>query len=151
MLGWMVDQKGQPLTDPNRAEEGFLLPIGGYKGYGLNIIIGVLAGVLNFAAFGSSVIDFNKDFRSPTNTGQIFFAMRPDLFRDLEEFRREMDLRIREIRNSTPIEGGEPIRVPGEMALRRERDMREKGVPVAAPVLAQLRDLAEKLDISSLE
>ncbi len=150
-VGWMVDQKGQPLTDPNRAEEGFLLPIGGYKGYGLNIVIGVLAGVLNSAAFGSSVIDFNKDFRSPTNTGQIFFAMRPDLLRDLEEFKRDMDFRIREIRNSTPMEGGEPIRVPGEMALRRERDMREKGVPVAAPVLVQLRHLAEKLDIPSLE
>ena len=150
-VGWMVDQKGQPLTDPNRAEEGFLLPIGGYKGYGLNIVIGVLAGVLNSAAFGSSVIDFSKDFRSPTNTGQIFFAMRPDLLRDLEEFKRDMDFRIREIRNSTPMEGGEPIRVPGEMALRRERDMREKGVPVAAPVLVQLRHLAEKLDIPSLE
>src|SRR5205814_1788345 len=36
--GWMVDQEGRPLTDPKRAGEGFLLPIGGYKGYGLALI-----------------------------------------------------------------------------------------------------------------
>ncbi len=32
--GWMIDREGRPLTDPRRADEGFLLPIGGYKGYG---------------------------------------------------------------------------------------------------------------------
>ena len=40
-VGWMIDRLGQPLTDPKRAEEGFLLPIGGYKGYGLALIVGL--------------------------------------------------------------------------------------------------------------
>ena len=80
-VGWMVDRKGQSLTDSKRFKEGLLLPIGEHKGYGLNFIIGALAGVLNTAAFGSSVIDFNKDFKNPTNSGQMYFAMRPDLFR----------------------------------------------------------------------
>jgi LDH2 family malate/lactate/ureidoglycolate dehydrogenase len=147
-VGWMVDRRGQPLTDPQRVKEGFLLPIGGHKGYGLNFIIGALAGVLNTAAFGSAVIDFNKDFKSPTNSGQVFFAMRPDLFRDLDEFKAEMDLRIREIRNSTPMAGAEPIRLPGEMAQRREQQMRKEGVPVAPPVLAQVREIARKLNLA---
>ena len=60
-LGWMIDRLGQPLTDPKRAEEGFLLPIGGYKGYGLSLIVGLLAGTLNGAAMGRDVIDFNHD------------------------------------------------------------------------------------------
>jgi LDH2 family malate/lactate/ureidoglycolate dehydrogenase len=146
-IGWMVDHKGRSLTDPQRIEDGFLLPIGEHKGYGLNFVIGALAGVLNTAAFGSSVIDFNKDFSSPTNSGQVIFTMRPDLFRDLAEFKAEMDLRIREIRNSTPMEGAEPIRLPGEMALQRQRKMRSDGVPVARPVLMQLHEIAHRLGL----
>jgi LDH2 family malate/lactate/ureidoglycolate dehydrogenase len=65
----MVDALGRSLTDARRAEEGFLPPIGGYKGYGLALVFGLLAG-LNGAAFGRDVIDFNKDDKTPTNTGQ---------------------------------------------------------------------------------
>jgi LDH2 family malate/lactate/ureidoglycolate dehydrogenase len=68
--GWMMDLQGQPLTDPKRAGEGFLLPIGGPKGYGLALMFGLLAGTLNGAANGADVVDFNKDDTTPTNTGQ---------------------------------------------------------------------------------
>jgi L-2-hydroxycarboxylate dehydrogenase (NAD+) len=73
--GWMIDSFGKPLTDPKRTEEGFLLPIGGYKGYGLALVFGLLAGTLNAAAFGRDVIDFNKDDTTPTNTGQVIVAL----------------------------------------------------------------------------
>ncbi len=63
--GWMIDRQGKPLTDPKRADEGMLLPLGGmeagYKGYGLALIIGLLAGTLGGAAMGKDVIDFNHD------------------------------------------------------------------------------------------
>ena len=62
--GWMIDREGKPLTDPKRANEGFLLPIGGYKGYGLALVIGLLCGTLNGAAMGKDVIDFNADDKS---------------------------------------------------------------------------------------
>ena len=45
------------------------------------------------------------------------------------------------------MEGADPIRLPGEMALKREQHMRSKGVPVAGPVLLQLREIAHKLDL----
>jgi LDH2 family malate/lactate/ureidoglycolate dehydrogenase len=45
--GWMINRDGTPLLDPQRADDGLLLPIGGYKGYGLALIIGMLAGTLN--------------------------------------------------------------------------------------------------------
>src|SRR3954466_8975750 len=64
--GWMIDREGKPLTDPKRAGEGFLMPIGGYKGYGLALIVGLLAGTLNGAAMGREVIDFNVDQNTPT-------------------------------------------------------------------------------------
>ena len=48
--GWMIDRMGNALTDPKRASDGLLLPIGGYKGYGLALVFGLLAGTLNGAA-----------------------------------------------------------------------------------------------------
>ena len=82
--GWMIDVEGNPLTDPKRADEGFLLPIGGYKGYGLALIFGLLAGTLNGAAMGRDVIDFNKDQGTLTNTGQFIIALDIKAFVDVE-------------------------------------------------------------------
>src|SRR5690348_3197804 len=67
-VGWMIDKEGKPLTDPKRADEGHLLPIGEYKGYALALMIGLLAGSLNRAAFGRDVVDFNKFPDRATNT-----------------------------------------------------------------------------------
>src|ERR1700756_3299096 len=68
-VGWMIGRDGKPLTDARRADEGFLLPIGDYKGYGLSLIIGLLAGLLNRAAFARDVVDFVKETGKATNTG----------------------------------------------------------------------------------
>ncbi len=81
--GWMMDREGKPLTDPRRANDGFLLPIGGYKGYGLALIFGMLAGTLNGAAMGKDVIDFNNDDTSETNTGHAIVAINIEAFRRL--------------------------------------------------------------------
>ena len=85
--GWMMDREGRPLTDPKRSNEGFLLPIGGYKGYGLALIFGLLAGTLNGAAMGKDVVDFNADDTTPTNTGHAIVAINVEAFQPLAEFR----------------------------------------------------------------
>src|SRR5258707_1823156 len=77
--GWMIDRQGKPLTDPKRADEGMLLPLGGmeagYKGYGLAMIIGLLAGTLGGGAMGRDVIEFNHYDVSVTNTGHWLAAI----------------------------------------------------------------------------
>lgn len=146
-VGWMVDRQGQPLTDPKRSEEGLLLPIGGYKGYGLNVVIGMLAGVLNGAAFGRDVVDFNKDLATPNNGGHMIFAMRVDNFRPVDEFKREMDRVIREIRDSKRMEGADRIWLPGEMEYLKVQERRRHGVPVAVSTVDQLRRLADELGL----
>jgi L-2-hydroxycarboxylate dehydrogenase (NAD+) len=146
-VGWMVDRKGQPLTDPRRADEGFMLPIGGYKGYGLNVVIGMLAGVLNGAAFGRSVININKDFANPSRGGHMVFAMRVDNFLPVEEFKRDMDRSIREIRNSERMEGVDRIWLPGEMEFYNVQERQKKGIPVAPAVVQGLRQLAAELSL----
>jgi LDH2 family malate/lactate/ureidoglycolate dehydrogenase len=146
--GWMVDRQGQPLTDPRRSEEGFLLPIGGYKGYGLNVVIGMLAGVLNGASFGRNVVDFNKDLATPNNGGHMILAMRVDNFRPVGEFKREMDRVIREIRSSERMAGVDRIWLPGEMEFEKIRERRKNGIPVAASTVEQLRQLAVELNLA---
>ncbi len=147
-LGWMIDRKGQPLTDPKRSSEGFILPIGGYKGYGLNVVIGMLAGVLNGAAFGRNVIDFNKDVGTINNSGHMIMAMRVDNFQPVEAFKQEMDRVIREIRESKRMDNVDRIWLPGEMEHYRMLDRLEKGIPLAPIVVANLRQLAAELNLS---
>src|SRR5580700_955080 len=89
--GWMIDRQGKPLTDPKRASEGFLLPIGGPKGYGLALMFGLLAGTLNGAAFGKDVVDFNADSSSLTNTGHLIIAVNIAAFADLQKFKQTVD------------------------------------------------------------
>jgi L-2-hydroxycarboxylate dehydrogenase (NAD+) len=147
-VGWMMDRKGQPLTDPRRAAEGFLLPIGTYKGYGLNVVIGMLAGVLNGATFGRNVIDFNKDFATRNNSGHMVLAMRVDNFKPADTFKKEMDIVIREIRQSERMEGVDRIWLPGEIEYYRIRERLVEGIPIATAVVDELRILAGALNLS---
>src|SRR5437899_12381707 len=107
----MIDALGITLTDPKIAEEGFLLPIGGYKGYGLAFVFGLLAGTLNSAAFGRDVIDFNKDDKTPTNTGQVIVALDISRFSPVQAFKRNVDEVIRQMRDSKRMPDVERIRL----------------------------------------
>jgi LDH2 family malate/lactate/ureidoglycolate dehydrogenase len=148
--GWMIDAHGRSLTDPKRAEEGFLLPIGGYKGYGLALIFGLLAGTLNGAAFGHNVIDFNKDDSTPTNTGQLIIALDIARFSPLESFKRSVDQIIREMRNSKKMPGVERIQVPGEQSHATWRERSAHGVPMNDALLNDLERVARELGIEEL-
>src|SRR5436190_23196275 len=94
-IGWMIGRDGKPLTDPKRADDGLLVPIGEYKGYGLSLIIGLLAGTLNRAAFGRDIVDFTKQPGKAANTGHAIVALSIDAFAPVEEFKRDIDVAIR--------------------------------------------------------
>jgi LDH2 family malate/lactate/ureidoglycolate dehydrogenase len=148
--GWMIDALGNPLTDPRRAEEGFLLPIGGYKGYGLALIFGLLAGTLNGAAFGRNVIDFNKDDKTPTNTGQVIVALDVARFSPVDAFKRSVDEVIREMRNSRRMPGVERIRLPGEQSHAAWLERSALGIPLNDALLNDLQRVASELGIEGL-
>jgi len=128
--GWMIDAEGRPLTDPQRAEEGFLLPIGGYKGYGLALVFGLLAGTLNGAAMGRDVVDFNKDDVTGTNTGQTIVAVRIDAFEEPKEFKRRVDALARDLRASKRMRGVDRIRIPGDGSHATFLERSRRGIPV---------------------
>lgn len=148
--GWMIDRQGRPLTDPKRADEGFLLPIGGPKGYGLALIFGLLAGTLNGAAFGRDVVDFNADSRTVTNTGQFIVAVDISAFADVEEFKHDVDSIWSQMKGSDRLPGFEEIRLPGEGLHQRTSDNTEYGIPLTPTLRSDLDDLARDLGIDPL-
>jgi L-2-hydroxycarboxylate dehydrogenase (NAD+) len=148
--GWMIDAFGRPLTDPKRAEEGFLLPIGGYKGYGLALVFGLLAGTLNGAAFGRDVIDFNKDDTTPTNTGQVIVALDVARFSPVESFKRKVDEVIRDFSNSKRMSSVDHIRLPGEQSHATWLERRAAGVPINDALLHDFQRVATELGIEGL-
>ena len=152
--GWMIDRRGKPLTDPKRADEGMLLPLGGmeagYKGYGLAMVIGLLAGTLGGAAMGSDVIDFNHDDDSVTNTGQAIAAINISAFGDVADFKARVDALIRDIRNSSRMPGVDRIFVPGERSHATRTARTRDGIPIAPALMRGLDQLAGELGIAKL-
>lgn len=69
---WATDRAGKPTTDPNEALNGFLLPIGGHKGYGLALVVDLLAGLLSGAAYLTHVKSWVESPESPQNLGHYF-------------------------------------------------------------------------------
>ncbi len=148
--GWMIGKDGKPLTDPNRAEDGFLLPIGGPKGYGLSLLFGLLAGSLNGAAFGEDVVDFNADFKTVTNTGQFIVAIDIAAFGDVTAFKRRVDAAIRAIKASPTLPGFDEVLLPGEQSRRKRQDYEANGIPMPDALFDALAKLADDLGVEGL-
>ena len=148
--GWMIDRQGAPLTDPTRAREGLLLPIGGPKGYGLSLIFGLLAGTLNGAAFGKDVVDFNADAATTTNTGHFVIALDIAAFMDPEAFKAQIDGIWEEMKSSALLPGVEGIRLPGERLANTRAEHLANGIPIPDALGARLDDLADGLGITRL-
>jgi LDH2 family malate/lactate/ureidoglycolate dehydrogenase len=148
---WMVDaESGAAITDPAQGGHGLLLPMGGYKGSGLAIVLGILGGVLNGAAFGKDVVDFNADDASATNTGHFIVALDVTRFTPIDVFKAEMDRHLRDLRASKLLPGFDAIRLPGEERRRRRDDRVRNGVPISAELMAKLDALAGEMGVKRL-
>src|SRR5882724_8681006 len=149
--GWMVNTAtGEDVIDARRAAEGLLLPIGGYKGSGLAIMLGLIAGPLNRAAFGRDVVDFNADDASETNTGHFIVALDVARFLALEDYKAEVDRHIAELKQSKRLPGVDEIRMPGERRRQCRAERLRDGVPLAPPLVVQLDRLAAELGVKAL-
>jgi LDH2 family malate/lactate/ureidoglycolate dehydrogenase len=148
--GWMIDRQGQPLLDPRQADQGFLLPIGEHKGYGLALIVGLLAGTLGGAAMGRDVIDFNADHVSVTNTGQAILVIDPAAFGDPAVFKQAVDRLVADIRGSERLPGVERIWLPGEQSHGKRSRYAQAGIPIASGLFDELNTLAGALGIAAL-
>jgi L-2-hydroxycarboxylate dehydrogenase (NAD+) len=148
---WMISAKdGKPITDAAKSGDGLLMPIGGHKGSGLALVLGLLAGVLNGAAFGREVVDFNADDESACNTGHFIIALDVSRFLPIAAFKAHIDRQLRDLKSSPVLPGFDSIRLPGEQRAARRADRAANGVPVFPEVVDQLDKLAGELKIKPL-
>jgi len=126
--GLIVDKAGDPSTDPADLDRGgSLLPFGGHRGYGIAMMVEVLAGVLTGAGFGATAgVTHGKE-------GHFFLVIDPGLFIPREEVPARMDELVRHIKSGQTIDGVSEILVPGERGQRRAAELTASGkVPLNA-------------------
>lgn len=144
-VGWAIDRQGNPITDPAKVDQGVLLPVGDYKGYGLSLMIGLIGATLNGAQFGREPTDARA-----SNTGQAVLALSISRFGDVTGFKRQVDRIARDIRGSGRLPGVSEIRLPGDRAWKVRQERLAEGVPVPPGLRAALDKLADGLGIARL-
>lgn len=151
--GWAIDAAGRPTTQPEAVYDGgALLPVGstrelgGHKGYALSMMVDVLSAVLSGANWGPFAPAF-VIAQTPPGTvgvgiGHFFGALRIDGFIDPDEFKRQVDHLVRTFRAAPAAPGTDGPLVPGDPERLAEVERRRDGIPLIAPVAADLEALA---------
>ncbi|MBE7045430.1 MAG: Ldh family oxidoreductase [Ruminococcaceae bacterium] len=126
--GWIIDKDGKPTTDPGEYEKGgTLLPFGGYKGYGLAMMVETLAATLSGAAMTKNVHAWNTDENCGGNVGHFFMALDISKLGNPEEYKKRVDSMIDEIKNSKKADGCDKIYYPGEIEMEKLAKCKEVG------------------------
>lgn len=144
--GWLLDAEGKPTNDPNLLyadPPGSILPLGGtaagHKGYGLNVAIELLAGVLS----GAGCI--GKDER--LSNGVLLIILDIEQFLPLEDFYKESDTFIKHVKSSPPAEGFDEILLPGEIEAKVKRQRTQEGIFVEEETWEQILEWSRKLGV----
>lgn len=149
-LDWGLDSEGNPTDDPRVAlTSGLQPPMAGHKGYGLAMMVEVLSAVLTGARFGRATEPVTWRPENQLDVGHFFAALDPAMFMPIGEFKARMETLIKDIRNSTLMEGIERVYVPGQIEYEnRERALKE-GIPLPASTLAVLEKFREQAGIKT--
>ena len=149
--GWAADENGRPTTDTAAASVRHLQWFGGHKGFGLALLVELLAGVLAGGSFGTTertASPLHGDVR--VAKGFALIAIDPSRFMPLADFRESVDTLIREVRASDRAPGVDRIWLPGEpehvSSLVRARD----GIPLSIPLVEELDQLARDVGAAPL-
>jgi LDH2 family malate/lactate/ureidoglycolate dehydrogenase len=146
---WALDKDGVPTDDPNAAaHQGLIQPFGGYKGYGLSLLIDILTGVLSGGGFSTHVRTLYKEIETPAQIAHTCAALRVEAFMPLNEFRQRMDESIQLMRSCPTAPGVERIFVPGEIEFETERRRRVEGIPINAELQKELTTLGAELGVT---
>ena len=163
--GWVIDAQGEPMSDPQAILaaipdfEAALLPLGGagetlagYKGYGLATIVEILSAALSGGPFMKDLLGFEEDgTRRPHMLGQFFMAINVEHFVPLPLFRQIVGDMVRALHAARKVPGEDRIYVAGEKEHEREREIREKGVPVNRNLRQQLQFMRDTLNVKGYD
>jgi len=151
--GWAIDAEGHETTSAQAALKGALLPLGGlgvdnggHKGYGLGLLVDIFCGVLSGGKFGTDEPQ-PSDGPVPGAISHWFSAFRIDGFRDVDEFKADMDRELRDFKDSAKAPGHDRIYVAGEIEYEKTLEHRKNGIPVHVKVWDGLEKLAGDLGV----
>ena len=126
--GWIIDKDGKPTTDPGEYEKGgTLLPFGGYKGYGLAMMVETLAATLSGAAMTKNVHAWNTDENNGGNVGHFFMALDISKLGNPNDYKARVDGMIDEIKAAKKAEGFDKVYYPGEIEMEKMAKCKEAG------------------------
>jgi len=149
---WALDKNGMPTEDPDAAAQGgFIQPLGGYKGYGLSLLLDVLTGVLSGGGFSTHIRTLYQDLGNPSQVAHAFGALRIDAFMPGAEFCQRMETMIQLMHSCPTAPGTGRIYVPGEIEHETEQRRRTAGIPLNATLREELEALAKELGVKPLD
>jgi LDH2 family malate/lactate/ureidoglycolate dehydrogenase len=148
--GWANDESGRPTTDTNAASVWNLQWFGAHKGYGVGLLVEVMAGVLAGSSFGlTERTESGLTGRDRVAKGFVLLAIDPSRFVGTDDFRRSVDALIRDVHGSDRAEGSDSIMVPGELEHRRRAQRDRDGIALPPAILAEIEDLAARHAIAA--
>jgi uncharacterized oxidoreductase len=146
--GWVIDHQGRPTTDPAELygpPRGALLSFGGYKGFGLAVLIDALAGGLSGAG---CCTEADTPLAGKTD-GVFLVAVKVAAFSGLLDFQRHIGRLMRHVRSSPPAPGATEVLVPGELEARTRRQRLREGIPIEAATWAALGQVLERFGLGA--
>ena len=147
-LGWGMDRDGQPTTDPAAIlNGGWLNHIGGYKGFGLTVMLDMLAGALSGGKMLGEMTNLLEQVGSPQGLGHFFLAVDVAAFVPVPAFKAWVDRYAEAHKRAERLPGVEEVILPGEPEFRRAADSRARGIVLGADVIEQVRAIARDLGV----
>jgi len=148
--GWVIDDRGRPVTDAASAlKHGHLTPLGGtaemsnHKGYGLAAMVEILSTILPGAFFATT-----RARRHPEaeryNVGHFFLALDPRAFRSEAEFEEDLDDMIDSLHAAKRIDESQPVLVPGDPEQACFVQRSRTGIPIPEALAEQIRAVCER-------
>ena len=145
-VGWAMDKEGVPTTSTVEAYHGLLMPLGGYKGSGLAVMVEILCAVLSGSAIGSELGGIRFPGK-PVRVGQFYLALDVERFMPLEEFRARMDHLIRMLKSTPPAKGYHEVLVANDPERRIEAERSRNGIPIDTGTWDRLTNSAGSLNV----
>ncbi len=147
-VGLAIDRDGRPTTDPSEALAGSLLPVGGPKGSGLALAIGLLAVLLAHADCDDEMASLYNTFDRPQNTGHVFLLIDASRLGDVDD---RLDQMIERLMALSPVAGSPPVEYPGQAAARLARVQWRDGIQVTRTELTHVAQACGACGLHDIE
>ena len=140
--GWAADAHGRVTTDAAAGMGGWVLPMGGHKGYGLALAVEMLAAVMAGGAFGTEVRPLYARDDRPQGVCHFFLVIDPERTVGRDAFVARMDEMCAMMKETPALDPAEPVLVPGEPEAAKMAEYGADGVPLPAAWYAEIQGLA---------